>query len=252
MMHSPKIFPVPLLHFEQIDSTNHYLKTICDESSVAELTTVVADYQSSGRGQRGNSWESEAGKNLIFSFVLYPTFLEARRQFLLSQLISLALKEELDRYAEGFSIKWPNDIYWHEQKIAGILIENDLTGCCLGRSIAGIGLNVNQIVFQSTAPNPVSLYQITRQEHNCFALLSSIMKRVRTEYLSIQNGEATNIADRYRASLFRGKGMHRYEDLHGEFMAEISHIESEGILVLQDNKGQKRRYAFKEVKYHLP
>lgn len=251
MMHSPETFPVPLLHLEQTDSTNHYLKTICNESSVTELTTVVADYQTSGRGQRGNSWESEAGKNLLFSFVIYPTFLEARRQFLLSQLISLAIKEELDRYAEGFSIKWPNDIYWHEQKIAGILIENDLTGCCLGRSIAGIGLNVNQTVFYSTAPNPVSLYQITQQTHNCLDLLSTIMKRVQREYLSVQNGEATHITARYRAALFRGKGMHRYEDNHGEFMAEIIGIEPEGILVLQDDKGRKRKYAFKEVKYLL-
>ena len=251
MMHSPETFPVPLLHLEQTDSTNHYLKTICNESSVTELTTVVADYQTSGRGQRGNSWESEAGKNLLFSFVIYPTFLEARRQFLLSQLISLAIKEELDRYAEGFSIKWPNDIYWHEQKIACILIENDLTGCCLGRSIAGIGLNVNQTVFYSTAPNPVSLYQITQQTHNCLDLLSTIMKRVQREYRSVQNGEATHTAARYRAALFRGKGMHRYEDNHGEFIAEIIDIEPEGILVLQDDKGRKRRYAFKEVKYLL-
>ncbi|MBP9507653.1 MAG: biotin--[acetyl-CoA-carboxylase] ligase, partial [Bacteroides sp.] len=133
MMHCPETFPVPLVHLSETDSTNRYLKQLCDQSPVEELTTVVAEFQTSGRGQRGNIWESEAGKNLLFSFVLYPTFLEARRGFLLSQLISLALKEELDQYADGFSIKWPNDIYWHNRKIAGILIENNLIGSSISR-----------------------------------------------------------------------------------------------------------------------
>ena len=91
MMHFPKTFPVPLIHLEETDSTNKYLNELCNKQCVEELTTITADFQTSGRGQRGNSWESEAGQNLMFSFVLYPTFLKARRQFLLSQIISLAL-----------------------------------------------------------------------------------------------------------------------------------------------------------------
>ena len=144
MMHFPKTFPVPLIHLEETDSTNKYLNELCNKQCVEELTTITADFQTSGRGQRGNSWESEAGQNLMFSFVLYPTFLKARRQFLLSQIISLAIKEELERYVSNISIKWPNDIYWKDKKICGMLIENDLTGVHISRSITGIGINVNQ------------------------------------------------------------------------------------------------------------
>ena len=116
MMPSPDMsFPVPLIHISETNSTNSYLQALCSkQQGVAAFTTVVADFQTSGRGQRGNSWESEPKKNLLFSFVLFPDFLEARRQFLISQIVSLAIKEELDSYADDFSIKWPNDIYWKD------------------------------------------------------------------------------------------------------------------------------------------
>ena len=111
MMPSPDTFPVPLIHINETNSTNNYLQSLCSEQKVEELTVVVADFQTSGRGQRGNSWESDPGKNLLFSTVIFPEFLEARRQFLISQVISLAIKEELDTYTTDISIKWPNDIY---------------------------------------------------------------------------------------------------------------------------------------------
>ena len=98
MMLSPDTFPVSLIHINETNSTNNYLQSLCSEQKVEELTVVVADFQTSGRGQRGNSWESAPGKNLLFSTVIFPEFLEARRQFLISQIISLAIKEELDTY----------------------------------------------------------------------------------------------------------------------------------------------------------
>ena len=96
MMPFPDIFPVPLIHINETNSTNNYLQSLCSKQKVEELTVVVADFQTSGRGQRGNSWESDSGKNLLFSIVIFPEFLESRRQFLISQIISLAIKEELD------------------------------------------------------------------------------------------------------------------------------------------------------------
>ena len=136
----------PIIGLEETDSTNRYLSDLCDNapSAPAEYTTVTARFQTSGKGQRGNSWESEAGQNLLFSTVLYPRFVEARRQFVLSQIVSLAVKEELDTYTEGISIKWPNDIYWHEKKICGMLIENVLEGNRIGRCIPGIGINIQR------------------------------------------------------------------------------------------------------------
>lgn len=240
-----------MIHLTETDSTSNYLNRLSEESCVEEFAVVRADFQTSGKGQRGNSWESERGKNLLFSFVLYPAFLEIRHQFLLSKLISLSVKEALDEYADGFSIKWPNDIYWKQQKICGMLIENDLMGTKLQKSIAGIGINVNQQKFCSDAPNPVSLWQITRKEHSINQLLDAIMKRARNYYKLLQEGKSEEISCRYHNSLFRKKGYHLYKDASGEFSAQIIRVEPDGYLILEDDKGTERRYAFKEVQYLL-
>lgn len=254
-MQSP--FPVPLIVLPETDSTNTYLTQLCDEqpTAVQEFTTIIAERQTAGKGQRGNSWESEDFRNITFSFVLYPTFIEARRQFILSQIVSLSIKEELDEWTDGISIKWPNDIYWNEKKICGILIENDLTGHRIGRSISGIGVNINQELFRSNAPNPVSLKQITGQEHDRYLILANIMKRLKAYYLLLQSdadGTATDlIAARYALSLFRREGFHRYADADGEFLARLLRVEPDGRFVLEDREGKERGYLFKEVQYLL-
>lgn len=251
----PEQFPFPLVVLDETDSTNRYISTLCNglQDSVAELTTVAAEFQSAGKGQRGNSWEAERGKNLLFSFVLYPTFLEARRQFILSQIISLSIKEELDRWSDEITIKWPNDIYWRDKKICGILIENDLTGHCIGRCIAGIGININQEVFRSDAPNPVSLKQITGKEHDRHELLSHILQRVQIYYDNLQTKEhssySAEIAARYARALFRRRGFHPYEDANGKFSARLLRVEQDGRFVLEDENGKEREYLFKEVQY---
>lgn len=251
MMPFPNSCPVPLILLKETDSTNRYLNDLCDKECVNELTTAVANFQNSGRGQRGNSWESEKDKNLLFSVVFYPSFIEARKQFVLSQIVSLSIKDELDVYCEHFSIKWPNDIYWKEKKICGILIVNNLTDSCISRSIAGIGININQEEFLSPAPNPVSLKQITGLDVPPLHLLSCIMKRMKRYYTLLQEGKAEWIAAQYQNALFRKQGMHRYSDEHGTFLAEIVRVEAEGKLILRDENGKERDYAFKEVQYLL-
>lgn len=252
MMRSPELFPVPLIHIGETNSTNNFLQSLCrEQGEVAELTTVVADFQMSGRGQRGNSWESAPGKNLLFSFVLFPKFLEARRQFLISQIVSLAIKEELDTYTEDISIKWPNDIYCKDNKICGMLIENDLMGRNISQSIAGIGININQEAFYSSAPNPVSLLQITGMEYDRFNILRNIMLRIQTYYEQLRQRDTESIACRYGEALFRKEGLHRYKDANGEFMARIVRVEPEGTLILEDESLRERGYMFKEVEYLL-
>ncbi|MEG1563457.1 MAG: biotin--[acetyl-CoA-carboxylase] ligase [Bacteroides sp.] len=244
-------FPVPLLALNETNSTNSYLREYCKCQPTAPFTTVLTSFQTAGRGQRGNTWESDAEKNLLFSFVLFPDFLEVRRQFLLSQIVSLAIKETLDCYTEDISIKWPNDIYWQEKKICGILIENDWSGNCLCQSIAGIGLNINQQEFHSPAPNPVSLLQITGHEHELLPLLAQVMTKVKDYYQLLLSGGAASVALRYREALFRKEGWHPYIDAAGSFEAEIVCVEPEGNLVLKDRAGNERTYAFKEVQYAL-
>ena len=247
----------PLIQLDETDSTNRHLTHLCDEGHVAEYTTVCADYQTAGKGQRGNSWESERGRNLMFSIVLYPAFLPPQRQFLLSQLAALAVKEELEQRTEGFCIKWPNDIYWHEKKVCGLLIENELSSAGITRSIAGIGVNVNQETFRSDAPNPVSLKQITGQEHDRKQILEGIVQRIRTYYEGLRQPEAerravaVDIAARYDLALFRRTGWHLYEDARGRFEARLLRVEEDGRFVLQDRAGRERAYLFKEVAYIL-
>lgn len=249
MMPSPEQTVVPLLHIEETSSTNSYLQAYCNDSRPEEYTTVVANFQTAGRGQRGNAWESEPGSNLLFSFVLYPEFLEAKRQFFISQIVSLAIKETLACYTPGISIKWPNDIYWKDKKICGILIEHDLMGKFINQSIAGIGININQKEFASSAPNPISLRQITGEKYFLPDILNSIMERVKVYYQLLRRNETQLISQRYEEALFRKNGMYRYKDTQGEFMAEIARVESEGKLILRDEKQVERSYMFKEVEY---
>lgn len=240
-----------IVHLAETDSTSNYLSTLSTKEKTAEFTVVKADYQSAGKGQRGNSWESEKGRNLLFSIILYPDFLEIRKQFLLSQAIALAIKEELDTFSDGFSIKWPNDIYWQEQKICGILIENDLIGSSIQKSIAGIGININQQQFHSQAPNPVSLWQITGKEHDLVSVLNEIIHRIIDNYTLLKEGKAQEVTERYHNSLFRKEGIHAYKDHSGRFMATIVCVKPEGTLILKDLDGKEREYAFKEVQYIL-
>ena len=190
-------------------------------------------------------------QNLLFSFVIFPVFLEAKQQFLISQIVSLAIKEELDTYTTDISIKWPNDIYWKDKKICGMLIENDLMGRNISQSIAGVGININQEVFHSSAPNPVSLFQITGKQYDIFNILEHIMLRIQIYYDLLQKNNTALITAQYERSLFRKEGMYRYKDVNGEFMANIVCVEPEGRLILEDETQTKRGYMFKEVEYLL-
>lgn len=245
-----------MIHLNETDSTNRYLQQLCQEagnSKVEEFTTVCADYQTAGKGQRGNSWEAAKGANLLFSFVCYPTFVPIRQQFVLSQLISLGIKETLDEYCSDISIKWPNDIYWKEKKICGILIENDLQGNSIGRCISGIGLNINQEVFLSDAPNPISLKQITGEHYQRETILEKVMQRIEQSYQKLKEDSAyaSELATRYAASLFRREGFHCYQDKDGLFNARLVRVEADGRFVLMDEVNQERSYLFKEVQYVL-
>ena len=149
--------------------------------------------------------------------------------------------------AKDFSVKWPNDIYWKNKKIAGILIENVLQGSNILDSVIGVGLNVNQKVFVSNAPNPVSLYNITGKKINRDDLLEMIVDEFIQQMDNLRNGNHYSVDEEYHRHLFRRDGFYRYRDSQGEFSARIDHVRSDGHLVLVDNEGKTRQYEFKEV-----
>ena len=141
-----------MIELNEIDSTNNFLKSY-RPLQPKEVTLVTAEFQTAGRGQIGNSWESESGENLLFSLLIHPQNIKASQQFLISQISALSAKEALEAFTDGLSVKWPNDIYWHDKKIGGMLIENDLSGHTITNCIIGIGLNINQEKFHSPAPS---------------------------------------------------------------------------------------------------
>ena len=238
-----------IIHIETVDSTNNYLKRLADNEVLENGTIIATKNQTAGKGQRGNSWESEAGKNITCSMLLYPTFLQVQRFFLLSEVVSLGVKETLDAYTKGITIKWPNDIYHKERKIAGILIENEFMGNEFSMSVAGIGININQEHFRSDAPNPVSLKQITGKSYDTEAILEELSKNIFKKYVHLMDGFSESIIRQYHESLYRKTGLHRYEDIDGIFQARIDHISDDGLLHLVTDFNEERNYGFKCVKF---
>ena len=236
-----------ILWLKETDSTNNHLRRLLDKEQLPEGSLVVTDFQTAGKGQVGNSWESEAGENLMFSILLYPDFIPANRQFLISQIASLSVKETLDAYTDFIQVKWPNDIYWKDRKICGMLIENDLSGQLLYCSIIGIGLNLNQSLFRSNAPNPISLTQITGKKYDREEVLNRFLRIFFQYYCLLLQEKEEEVRIAYMQALYHGEGYHRYRDGQGQFEARIQAIEPTGHLILQLRDGEQRRYAFKEV-----
>lgn len=228
-----------IISINETDSTNRKIK----EQAVDEdaMTVLVAERQTAGKGCGTNSWESEPHKNLTFSIRYCPEDVEARRQFVISMQISVAIHRAMMDFGVPTTIKWPNDIYWNDKKLAGILIENQLQGSHIRDSIIGIGLNVNQRTFLSDAPNPVSMSQILSRHLQ----LNEILQRI---IFHFQNAEK-DIAAVYRSLLYRKTGMHEYSDSKGNFIAEIVGVADDGLLSLRDSSGVVRKYAFKEVAF---
>ena len=231
----------------KIDSTNSALSNMLQEQKLPDGFTLYTYHQTQGRGQRGNQWESEPNKNLLLSTLIKPKELPIEHNFLLSEVVALAVKKTLDQHCCDISIKWPNDIYWKDKKIAGILIENTWMGRFVNTCIAGIGININQTNFLSDAPSPISLKQITGKEHKQEEILKELKQAIRyyREYLQ---SEAENLQKAYHEALYRREGFHLYEDKNGVFSAQIKEVKPDGQLLLQTTNKEDKAYYFKEVK----
>ena len=261
-----------IIHYPEIDSTNKAIKKISENEKLPSGSIVIADFQTAGRGQAGNSWESEAGKNLTFSMFFKASFIPANMAFVISEMISLCVKRTLDKYIPDITVKWPNDIYFKDKKIAGILIENSIQQGQISQSVAGIGININQTEFLGNAPNPVSMALITGQTYDIASILEDfrsifveqselINKRGNTYYNDINTPENTGkshaacnpffetIHKDYINSAYRKEGYHKYRDDTGIFEAAIHDIEPAGYLILKRTDDSLSRYAFKEVTF---
>ena len=235
----------------QTASTNTYLSRLA--ATLPGGTVIYTPSQTAGRGQKGNSWESEDGKNLTFSMLLKHPPVKARDQFYLSEAASLAVVESLTVEAgDGFTVKWPNDVYWYDKKVCGMLIESSLDGSDIAHSVVGIGINVNQERFLSDAPNPVSLINITGREHDLLSLLKQVCTRIEQLVDALGDDNARESLHRqYMAALYRNDGnLHPFEDASGHrFMASVAGIAPDGTLTLRLEDGTTHDYLFKQVKH---
>jgi BirA family biotin operon repressor/biotin-[acetyl-CoA-carboxylase] ligase len=238
-------------HFEKVSSTNTLAASMIKEKRPEEGTVITASFQEGGRGQAGNTWESEPGKNLLMSVILYPVMVKPADQFIISQFVSLAVCDVIRKYTSDVSIKWPNDIYVRNDKIAGILIEHIITGETLASTVAGIGLNINQTVFTGDASNPVSLCMLTGRSHDLHRITSRLISLLDRRYTMITTGNTVQLEEEYHGALFRRGEWYRYVDANGEFEGMIDSVGSDGILIIRDRSGESRKYAFKEIDYIL-
>ncbi len=226
------------MYIKSTNSTNSLMKEMLAKGEWPEGEYFVyAGYQTAGRGQTGNSWESEADKNLLCSILLPPD----KDLYFLNISVGVAILRVI---GDDFTIKWPNDIYYGDKKVAGILVENAILGNEVKYSIAGIGLNVNQTTFVSDAPNPISLKQITGKEYNIDALMQKV-------YAKVQETLNEEVWEEYKNHLYRRDGFWKYEDQNGIFEARIIDVLPTGEIVLCDRNGQNRTYGFKQIKYIL-
>lgn len=232
--------------YDELASTN-LLAGEWPQEELRDKRVVLTWRQTEGRGQASNRWESAPGKNISMTVIFCPDRLEAGKQFALSMVMALGCRDFLRRYVDGAAVKWPNDVYVGDRKIAGILIEHRIGGDCIRSSLCGIGLNVNQEAFLSDAPNPVSLFQLLGRELPLKRVLAELLACIGTRYGQIHR--YAELERDFLRCLYRSSGWHEWEDERGRFRAAVKGIDPYGQLVLTDTAGKERTYAFKEVRY---
>lgn len=239
-----------MIHYiEQTTSTNDEARKECYD----HLDAIWSEYQTSGRGQRGHSWHSAEGENVTFSVVLKPTFLPVVEQFLLSEVVALALVDTMAEYGIECRIKWTNDLYAGDSKLAGVLIEHQLSTEGIVRTIVGIGLNINQREFPADLPNPTSMALLRSASFDRLEVLERYMANLEAWYGRLLEGNKSAIEERYRELMYHLDEQHIYALASGEkFRAIIRGVRPSGELRLEHEDGTIREYAFKEVEFVLP
>lgn len=240
-----------LIKLSAVDSTNNYLKNLLSKSEpLPEGTVIMADDQFAGKGQLQNTWHSEPKKNLTFSILLQPKFLPVGKQFLLNMAVSLGINKALAKYlGSDVCIKWPNDIYYQNKKLGGVLIENTIVGNSLKNAIVGIGLNINQQNFPSELKDKAtSFYQILQEDVNLELTLAEICSQIESMYLQLRANKDSYIKETYVSNLYRINELASYRQNGEVFEGEIRGVSETGLLSL-DVKGKVTTFNFKEVEF---
>ncbi|MGV8877637.1 MAG: biotin--[acetyl-CoA-carboxylase] ligase [Sphingobacteriaceae bacterium] len=234
----------------KIDSTNSFLKqSLSNSTPLQEGTVIMAETQFAGRGQQQQVWHAEPNMNLTISILLNPVFLSVKKQFDLTCAISVAITIVLEKMlGKNVQIKWPNDIYFRDQKLGGVLIENTIQGAQIKNTIIGIGINVNQVSFPEIIPNPVSIKQILQQDYDLKTLLYQLCASIELYYLHLKAGNADMIKAEYLQKLYRIGELHRFEVNNEVILGVILGVNPEGWLKIRSNNAL-REYDIKQIKF---
>ena len=233
---------------QKTDSTNKYTNKYISENEVENGTVFLAYEQTDGKGHLNNHWESEAGMNLTLSIFLKSDFITVSKQYMISKIVCLGIKKFLGRFInESVTIKWPNDIYVGTRKICGILIENAIMYTLIDYSIIGIGLNINQISFSESLPNPVSLKMITGKDYKTEELLTILLNDIDHFYDLLKAGRTDDIDICFKQSLYRFETVALFKDANNEFYGTIKGVDDIGQLMIEKNNRIMHLYHFKEI-----
>ena len=238
-----------VIKLDTVNSTNKHLAKLLKELKYPEGTLVSSLFQSEGKGQGSNSWESEKGLNILCSLVLYPDFLSIEKNFFLSKIVSLGIARYVQTKINHVKIKWPNDIYYQNKKLSGILIENTIKGSNINRCIVGIGFNLNQNIFLSNAPNPVSLNQISQTVYSVDQEIIILRDNIRIFYDKLRAGKFDEINQEYLKCLYWFDEFRSFKSDTEAFTAKITGISEIGHLQVLTENQEKKEFDFKEIEF---
>lgn len=239
-----------IIELDACHSVMSEINQILKKESPNEGTVWMTPYQHQGRGQMGNVWKSNPHENLLMGMILYPTFLPVDEQFLVSKAVALGITDALGQEVENIRIKWPNDIYWKDKKLGGILIEGSIIGSTLQSMLIGAGININQTKFDTELPNPVSLKQITGEDDSPKYIAEEIRNSILYWY-SVLFEDREHVNTEYLKRLIGYKQKMVFEDTNGEFIGEIMDVEPSGRLLILDDTNKPRYYWFKDVAHKV-
>ena len=236
-----------VFRFDEVSSTNDILRSLADKGETSHGTVVIAQYQSSGRGQSGNSWESESGKNILLSMHIIPYNVTAPEQVFLNLFAGLAVFDFVNAFFPGKTkIKWPNDIYVEGKKIAGILIENSLQGNLIKNSLIGIGVNLNQSGFSS--PKSTSFSMLAGSEFNMEDMVDRLITSANKRYDELLQDLKNKLTEDYLNVLFLKGEQAMFNIGEKAVEGEITGIDATGRLKLKVGE-EIKLFSFKEISY---
>lgn len=237
---------IKIFENKEVESTNDWAAEVVKNNLVSGSFAVITEFQTKGKGRQSNTWQSEAGKNLLFSLVFYPDHIKAEDQFVISKIVSLAIQDTISLLCPQTTIKWPNDIYIGDKKVAGILIDNEIKGNFIESTIIGVGININQDTFDESLPNPTSLLLETGSSNSPKVIFNEILNKIINGF----DSEHDEIDNQYLDALYRFGETLQFEDKHSRFNGKISGITKYGQLQIETDHDM-RVYNFNEIKFVL-